>query len=186
MNETIKLIKERRSVRVFKEDQISDEVLNEILEAGLYAPSAMNAQSWHFTVIQNHEVLEKITVAAKETFSKLDSPHFKSLATNDKYKVFYNAPTAIIISGDSKSYSPELDCSAAAENIMLAAKALGVGSCWIGSMQYIFGNGNNDALKKDLEIPEGFKPLIAISLGYAANETSKAPDRKPNKVNFIK
>lgn len=186
MNEVLNTIKERRSVRVFKDEQIKDEDLQEVLEAGLYAPSAINQQSWHFTVIQNGKALENFTQTAKETFLKSGVDQLKAMANNEKYKVFYNAPTAIIISGDTKAANPEADCSAATENMLLAAKALGLGTCWIGSMPYIFGDGNNEALKSELGIPEGYTPINSIAIGYAASETAKAPARKENKVNIIK
>lgn len=186
MSETLEVIKERRSIRVFKDEQIKDEELQAVLEAGLYAPSAMNEQSWHFTVIQNAELLEKFTQIAKNTFAKSDIDQLKSMANNDKYKAFYNAPTAIIISGNVKATNTEADTAAATENILLAAKAIGLGACWIGSMPFIFGNGNNDDFKKELGIPEDYNPINSIALGYAAAENSKAPARKEHKVNIIK
>lgn len=186
MNETLEIIKERRSIRDFKDEQIKDEELQAVLEAGLYAPSAMNQQSWHLTVIQNGDVLKKFTETAKNTYAKSNVDQLKNMANNDNYKVFYNAPTAIIISGDTSALNPEADTAAATENILLAAKALGLGACWIGSMPLIFGNGNNEDFTKELGIPEGYNPINSIALGYAKSENAKAPARKENKVNIIK
>ena len=186
MNEILQVIKERRSIRVFKDEQIKDEELNEVLQAGLYAPSAMNQQSWHFTVIQNDTVLENFTQTAKDTYAKSGNDQLKGMSNNYKYKVFYNAPTAILISGDINAANPQADCAAATENILLAAQALGLGACWIGSMPYIFGNGSNEALKKELEIPDGYNPIYSIALGYAASENAHAPVLKANKINIIK
>ncbi|UZW14891.1 nitroreductase family protein [Clostridium pasteurianum] len=186
MSETLQTIKERRSIRNFKDEQVKEQDLQAVLEAGLYAPSAMNEQSWHFTVIQNTELLKKFTQIAKNTFAKSDVEHFKSLSKNDNYKVFYNAPTAIVISGNVNALNTEADTAAATENMLLAAKALGLGSCWIGSMPFIFENAQNEDFKKELGIPEGYNPINSIALGYAANENAKAPARRENTINIIK
>jgi nitroreductase len=186
MNETLKIIKERRSVRVFKNEQIKDQELQAILEAGLYAPSALNEQSWHFTVIQNSNVLQKFTQVAKAALAKSHIVQLRSMANNDKYKAFYNAPTAIIISGNMNASNPQADTCAATENMLIAGKSLGLATCWIGSMPFIFGNGENIELKKELKIPEGYNPINSIAIGYAASEAPKSPARKENKITIIK
>lgn len=88
MSETLQTIKERRSIRNFKDEQVKEQDLQAVLEAGLYAPSAMNEQSWHFTVIQNTELLKKFTQIAKNTFAKSDVEHFKSLSKMTIIKYF--------------------------------------------------------------------------------------------------
>ncbi|MBU3092786.1 nitroreductase family protein [Clostridium sp. CF011] len=186
MNETLKILKERRSIRVFKDEQIKDDELQSILEAGLYAPSALNEQSWHFTVIQNSNMLQKFTQVAKAALAKSHIVQLRNMASNDNYRAFYNAPTAIIISGYMNASNPQADTSNATENILIAAKSLGLGTCWIGSMPFIFGNGENEELKKELRIPEGYQPINSIALGYAVSEVSKAPARKENKITIIK
>lgn len=186
MNETLKTIKERRSVRIFRDEQIRDEELEAILEAGLYAPSALNEQSWYFTVIQNSHVLEKFTQVAKAALTESHIIQLRNMASNDKYKAFYNAPTAIIISGNMRAANAQADTCAATENMLIAAKSLGIASCWIGSMPFIFGNGKNEDLRKELKIPEGYVPINSIALGYAASESHNPPLRKENKVTIIK
>ncbi|MDF2506074.1 nitroreductase family protein [Clostridium sp.] len=144
----------------------------------MYAPSALNEQSWHFTVIQNSNVLQKFTQVAKAALAKSHIVQLRSMANNDKYKAFYNAPTAIIISGNMNASNPQADTCAATENMLIAGKSLGLATCWIGSMPFIFGNGENIELKKELKIPEGYNPINSIAIGYAASEAPKSPARK--------
>ena len=186
MNETLKIMKERRSIRVFKDEQIKDEELKAILEAGLYAPSALNEQSWYFTVIQNSDMLQKFTQVAKSALAESHIIQLRNMASNDKYKAFYNAPTAIVISGNMIASNTQADTCAATENMLIAAGSLGIASCWIGSMPFIFGNDKNAELKKELKIPEGYVPINSIALGYAASESPNPPARKENKITIIK
>ena len=138
MNETMKSILSRRSTRVFMPDQIKEEELTTIIEAGLYAPSAHNQQSWNFTVVQNLELLNQLSNDAKEAAKHFDDHLIQQLANNEKFHAFYHAPTAIIISGEEKAMMPEVDCAAATENMLIAAESIGVGSCWVGFIGFVF------------------------------------------------
>lgn len=89
MNEIIKNILNRRSVRKYKKEQIKIEELQAILEAGKYAPSAMNQQSWHFTVVQNKEVLRKIDEATKTAFIKSGNKNFEDRAKTEGFYVMF-------------------------------------------------------------------------------------------------
>jgi nitroreductase len=185
MNETMKSILNRRSTRVFMQEQIKEAELKTIIEAGLYAPSAGNEQSWHFTVIQSKALLDEINQAAKENAKNSDILHVQQNAHNEKFHVFYHAPTAIIVSGENKGFLSELDCAAATENMLIAAESLGVGSCWIAFATFAFNGEKNEAIKQHLALPEGYTPYYAISLGYKKSNNTTAPERKPNRVNYL-
>ncbi|MCX7921760.1 MAG: nitroreductase [Clostridia bacterium] len=186
MNETIKTILSRRSIRAYKQEQIKDEELQAILEAGKFAPSAMNQQSWHFTVVQNKELLHRINEACRVVFEKSDDERFKERAKDENFSVFYNAPTFIIISGDEKAIAPKNDCSLALGNMFLAAESLGIGSCWIHAVNYIFNVEETKSLKSDLGIPEGYTPLCSGAFGYKAAESPLPAPRKEGIVNILK
>lgn len=186
MNETLNSIRERRSTRVYKQEQIKDEELQLIIEAGRYAPSAANQQPWHFTVIQNKEALQKINQGAKAYFQKSNNPHFQRFASSEKFHVFHNAPTAIIISGDQSAMLPQVDCAAATENMLIAAQSLGIGACWTQNVIHLFEGEQATPIKEELGIPDKYRPLYAISLGYKAQDNQQAPPRKENNVNYIK
>ena len=95
MRNTLYVIKERRSIRKFKPEQIKEEELQAIVESGLYAPSAINKQSWNFTVIQNQEILAELNEATKNVARNLDNEALKRIGENEKYNCFYYAPTVI-------------------------------------------------------------------------------------------
>ncbi len=117
MNEVLRTIKNRRSVRKFKAEQIKREELDAIVEAGIYAPTAHNEQPWHFTVIQNAEVLNHINLRVNEEMAKSDIEWVKRAGLNPNYRVTYDAPTLIIVSGRRDAMALMADCSAAIENM---------------------------------------------------------------------
>lgn len=185
VNETLKVIKQRRSIRSYKDEQIKEEELQAVLEAGLYAPNAGD-QAWHFTVIQNRELLNKLNHAAKEAAKQTDLQHLRDLGHNEEFNCLYNAPTLIIVSGDEQAPVPlEADCAAATQNMLLAAESIGLGSCWIFFVTLAFNLPQGNELRKAL-LPEGFKPYYAVLLGYKQTMAAKAPDRKPNLITYIK
>ncbi len=160
MNETLQNIFTRRSIRKYKNENISDDVLNQILEAAMYAPSACNQQPWHFVVITDKEILCEL--------SKIHSGMTQ----------LKNAPIAIGICGEPGITKLEFfwqqDCAFAAHNIMLTANSLGVGSSFMGINPY--GDESMDIVKRVLKLPEGIVPFSLIALGYP-DETRKAENR---------
>jgi nitroreductase len=186
MNETLKVLRERRSTRKFKSEQISSSELQAILEGGLYAPSGGNDQSWNFTVIQNAELLEELNVQSKEALKSHPNEIVQKMAINDKYNVFYEAPTVIIVSGRETAIAPELDCAAAAENMLIAAESIDIGACWITFVGFLFNSEKGAKYKEKLTIPEGYTPYYAVVLGYKAVNLTNAAERKENTVQYIK
>lgn len=186
MNETLKTLLNRRSIRKYEQEQIKDEELQAILEAGKYAPSAMNQQPWHFTVVQNKEVLQRINEACKAAFAKSGNKHFEERAKAENFAIFYNAPTLIIVSGDQKAIAPQNDGSLALGNMLIAAESLGIGSCWIHAINFLFSTEEGQSFKQELGIPEGYAPVGSGAFGYkAAAHPSPAP-RKEGTVTIIK
>lgn len=186
MNETINTILERRSVRSYSPEQIKDDELNSILKAGLYAPSARNQQSWHFTVIQNKEIIDNLNKAAKEAMLKLDDDNYKKYAENENLHIFHNATTVIVVSGEKSATAPHLDCAAATQNMLLTAESLNIGTCWIGLVKPLFTGERAEEFAQKYSIPEGFELYYAITLGYKTTENESAPPRRENTINFIK
>ncbi|MGO9014072.1 MAG: nitroreductase family protein [Dissulfurispiraceae bacterium] len=186
MNETLRSILNRRSNRAFLAEQIKEEELKTIIEAGIYAPSAHNQQSWHFTVVQDKQLLDQLSDDAKVAAKHFDDKLIQQLANNEKFHAFYNAPTAIIVSGEEKAMMPEVSCAAATENMLIAAESIGVGSCWVAFVGFAFGGEKGKDYLKRLGIPEGYKPSHAVALGYKKIEHAKAPARRENTVNYVK
>ena len=148
MNETIRVLKSRRSHRKYKAGQISEAEIQAIIETAIHAPSGMNQQKWHFTVIQNKAVLDKMVNRAKENLKQSDNEFLAKRGEDPEFNLYYNAPTVVLITVDEKAPFAEIDCGAAAENIALAAESLNIGSCFIAMSGFIFEGDGVEGLKK--------------------------------------
>lgn len=183
MNQTIKTIKNRRSVRKYLPEQIKDQELETLLDAAIYAPTGHNDQPWHFTVIQNSDLINEINVGAKEVMSKMEAEWMSRLGTMEDFNIFHRAPTVVIVSGRRDATTPLVDCAAAVQNILLAAESMDIGSCWIGFARFYFLNPEH---QKKFDIPPENEVHFGVSLGYKVDENSKAPTRNNNVVNYFK
>jgi len=185
MNETIKVIKSRRSIRKFKPDPIPEEYLEEILECAILAPNARNQQKWHFTVIQNKEIIAKMTSILRENLLKSGIDFLVERAKDPNFNPFGGAPVVILITADKSARFVEFDCAAAAENIMIAAESLGLGSHVMAMTEFIFMSDEGKNLKKELGVPEGYEHICTVALGYKDENPQPKPRRK-DVINFVK
>lgn len=184
MNTVLETIKSRRSIRGYSTAQLSQETLDFIIEAGIYAPTTNNEQPWHFTVIQNPAVLEHINVRTKELMLESDIDWAKKMGSNAHFRVTYNAPTLIIVSGRKDSTAWNVDCSAAIENMLIASESLGVGSVWLGLLRFLLQDENE---VNALGIPDEYQPFYGVSFGYSSlNKKPVAPKRNMDVVNYIR
>ena len=169
MNEITNAIKNRRSIRKFKNDKIPDSDIDEIIECALSAPSADNQQKWYFTVLQNKELIQILEDTIKNELANSKDRLMRSLATDDNYTVFGNAPTVIFITADSTAFSNyvEFDCAAAAENIMIAAQSMNIGSHVMTVTELLFSSNRKTEFEKKLSIPRGYRHVCSIALGYS-------------------
>lgn len=167
MKSAISAIFSRRSIRKYANEVVSEEDLRTLLEAGMAAPSASNRKPWHFIVITNRETLD-------------------SLADMHKYgKMLYQAPLCIAVCGDpssSKRFWVQ-DCSAATENILVAATALGLGSVWLGVYPI---NERVKNVKEMLGISGAFIPLNLISIGHPAEKKEQRTQYDESRVHHEK
>jgi len=187
MNNVLELIKKRRSTRAFKSEQIKHEELDQILEAGIWAPSGHNMQPWHFLVIQNQELINELNNDTKEVLKDFHIEEFRKMGYSENLNIFYNAPTLVLALYDEKGLTPIQDISAASQNMLIMAESLGVGACWNGLIT--IGLENKAMAKKyteKLNVPNGYKIYHGIVLGYAKNEILRGPQRKENTVTFIR
>ncbi len=167
--ELMEAILTRRSIRKFKKEAISKELIEKLLRAAMAAPSAGNRQPWHFIVLTEHVVMDKIPEF---------HPHSKMLT---------QAAAAIVVCWDKNSELAEgygiQDASAATENILLAAHASGLGAVWLG----IFPREHRvESLKKLLGLPDHIMPLGVVALGYPAEEKPPEDRFDPAKIHFEK
>ncbi|MDQ1279688.1 MAG: hypothetical protein QG670_950 [Thermoproteota archaeon] len=151
-------IKDRRSIRHFKPNPITDEQIEKILEAAIWAPSAGNLQARDYIVIKDHDTKKKLCESAL-------NQHFIQEASINIVVCANEERSAWKYSGRGRELYCILDAAAAVQNILLAAHSLGLGACWIGAF-------NDGAVSKILNLPRGLKPIAIIPIGY--------PEQKPN------
>ena len=191
-NDLIKIIKERRSVRRFTKDPIDKEVIREIIQAGRYAPSAENSQPWKFIVITNNDEIQQLSRRIKDELQKLIKRRWiarfslKELKDEDTLRflyavsctkedtIFFNAPALIfIITKDRLMYDES--CACCAQNMMLAAHALDIGSCWIGFASAL---GLSQDMLTRIGVPETYHISAALVFGHPQEKPKKASIRK--------
>lgn len=166
MNEVIYAIEGRRSIRSYRTDPVPEEKLEAVVKAGLMAPSAMNQQSWHFVVISGKGA-ERYRTYCIEKLGR------------DPY---YGAPAMILVFGKKDAIAPVCDGSLAIGNLLLAAKALGLGSCWIHCVNDLF---KEEAAAAEWGVPAGYRPVGSVALGFPAGEAPAAKPRKEGTVTRI-
>lgn len=185
VNETLETIKQRRSIRSYGDEQIRDEELQAVLAAALYAPNA-GGQAWHLTAVQNKDLLRRRDLAAKVAAKQMDMGQLRDLGNNEQFDCLYGAPTLIIVSGDGRAPMPlDADCSAATQNMLLAAESVGLGSCWIFFVLLAFYSPQAAELRRELKIPEGYKPYCSAVLGYKRDSVVSIPDMRSNLITYI-
>lgn len=169
-NETLRNLKERRSIRSFRKDQIKEEQLDAILEAGMYAPTGMGAQSPVMVVIQNKELIKKL--------SRMNG----AVMGNEESDPFYGAPTLIIVLADRTRSTYREDGSLVMGNLLNAAHAVGVDSCWIHRAREVFEGPEGKALLKEWGIEGEYEGIGNCILGYRSCEYPAPKERKENYV----
>jgi nitroreductase len=191
LKDIIEIIKTRRSVRDYKEDPVSDEDIKFLIDCAKYAPSGMNMQPWSFLVIQNKEVINKLSEDGKKAMIPLaeqivnnpnKAPGFISFLKTKGTSLFYNAPLLVIILGNKKSVTADWDCAMAAQNMMLAAHSKGIGSCWIGLVMPAL---MDEKILKELGAPPCYKAVAPLIFGYPRGETVM-PGRTEPEVKWLR
>ena len=170
MNETLKVLKERRSIRKYKPEQVREEDLNAILEAGTWAATGKNLQSPVMVVVQDAETISYMSGLNAE------------IQGNPNADPFYGAPTVVVVLADGENYNWMADGSLVMGNLMNAAWSLGVGSCWINRAKELFDRPEGKALLRKWGLPENLRGVGNCILGYIDGEV---PQPKPRKADYI-
>ncbi len=188
MKSVIECINSRASVRKYKADQVPKEDIDKILECGVRAPSGMNSQCLEFLVIQDKERISAINKAAKPVFRdhmiKIGqiSDYISKICEDDSKNIFYNANTLIMIYAKQGTFSPEVDGSLAAENIMLSAHALGYGTCYIGfAMPYM----DSAEFREEYNIPNDRIMAACLILGVPDGDTAIKSRNPPVIIDWL-
>jgi len=170
----------RRAVREFTADPVDERTIRQLVAMAIQAPSAVNQQPWSFCVIRDKAVLDHISSKAKthmlRTSQAALSHHFQTILNDPKFHIFYHAPVLVLISSVTDSPWTVEDCSLAAENLMLAARAAGLGTCWIGFAQAWLGTPEGKAA---LNLPAAYVPVAPIIVGHPKSEPPPIPRKEP-------
>ncbi len=182
--DTLEAIRTRRSTRAFAQKDVGQDVLDQVLEAGRHAPSGGNNQTTHLIVIRSHKVLQDLAVLVKQEFSgmEVEPGMYKSLAAairnskGERYVFHYQAPVLILTANRIDYGNNIADCACVLENMMIAANALDLGSCWINQLKWLNENPVITEYLRGIGLTEGERVYGALALGYAKDEL---PCRSP-------
>ena len=172
MNEILKLLEERRSVRAYRKEQITDEQLEAVLRAGIWAPSAKNQQSPVIVAVQDPETVAELSRLNAQVMGAQTDP-------------FYGAPTVLVVLADPKAtneINAAYDGALVMGNLMNAAWSLGVGSCWINRAREVFQLPEGKALLAKWGLPEDLVGVGNCILGYPEGEILQPKERRSGRI----
>lgn len=172
MNEVIRTIKSRRSIRNYRNEQITGEELETILDAGVYAPSGMGQQATIMVAIQDPERIAMIAGLNARVMGMDIDP-------------FYGAPTLVVVFADKERLTYIEDGSLVIGTMMLAASSIGVDSCWIHRAKEVFESEEGKKLKEEWGVPEDYVGIGNLILGYREGDLPQAAERKPGRIILV-
>ncbi len=167
MNEAMKNLLTRRSIRSYSDRPVPEEDLRAILQAGAYAPTGMGTQAWKMVALHTPEIMAQYKALCQRQLGRFP---------------YYDAPAIALVFVKKDVVAPVMDGSAALENIMLAAASLGIGSCWIHATSALFATEAGLAFQKQLGVSADYQCIDGCALGYAQGAW---PDPKPRAENVI-
>jgi nitroreductase len=201
---TMKVIQDRRSIRNFTDEPVSEQDLDMLMEAARQAPSGENAQPWRFIIVKDEGMRKKmgaiagggssrrftaefVTQKMQQRFENLQDEEkkqkaFKKLTSGQVSAFMAEAPVNIVVCGKKDVWDTPYDTSAAIENILLMVTALGLGACWV--IAPCIDIRDEERIKDLLGIPEGFKAISILSVGYPAREHRPRPRMSRNELVF--
>jgi nitroreductase len=176
------LLRVRRSIREFEDKDVPLPLIQEIIADGCEAPNGGNRQPWAFIVITDKDLMKRCSDESKKNILQEiernpTSPvaGYKTILQDKRFNVFYNAPCLIYIAGLRDVHSSPVDCTLAASYLMLSAADRGLGTCWI----YLGSVIQDQALLKEICLPDDYKIIAPIILGYPVKIPNRTPRDKP-------
>lgn len=181
--ETLEVLARRRSARTFGPTPPAEQTLRTLAEAGALAPYAM-ADPRRVIVVTNDGLLARINEAAKAQACRTDLPHLRQLGGDPAFHAMHHAKALLIVSASSLSPAPEVDCAAAAENIVIAAEALDLAACWVFFPLLALESPEADSLRHALRMEAGEVAYAAVAVGERVAEP--LPPRTPEGIRYIR
>ncbi|MDR0508472.1 MAG: nitroreductase family protein [Candidatus Methanoplasma sp.] len=189
MNEVLKNIYTRASVRRYKADKVPDEDIKEIIRAGFHAANGMNRQAIEFIVMENKNSIRKYNRKAIILFAEMmkasgqPNPMIDKMVDDPNADVFHGAPVLVFVYANPSVVTPVEDGSLAVGNMMLAAHSMGYGTCFIG---FAAGLGNDQEFRKECNVPDGHKYLACMILGKPDGNVEKHSRSDVKVLNWVK
>jgi len=177
--ELMDAIMSRRSVRKYTSESVGREVVEKLIDAAIQAPSAMNSQNWAFGVIQGADKLKEYSDRTKKHLLACEYEWlagYKEFLSNPDTNIFYNAPCMVVIYAGSSAPLADVNCCLAAENLMLSARDMGLGTCWIGFTGLLL---NQPDVKKEMGVPDDYTAVAPIIIGHPSEEMPQPPRNAP-------
>ena len=178
-------IKGRRSIRVYTDEPVDKEQLDAILQAGVWAPTGMGRQPWRFIIIENKDLIKLVSNETKELV-KQNMPQLAEQFSTDKDIVCYNAPMLVLVCAEKDPQWQNvnlLDSVLAAQNMFLKAYELGLGTCYMGFVNFL--NVKPEVLHK-LGVPENYDMLVPFIVGHPKGELGSGKRDEPNIAKWAK
>lgn len=172
-------------MRAYKPDAVSKDMIDAVLEAGVWAASGMNRQPWKFVVIENKDIIKYISDETKVLVRQM-MPQMAEQSKTDKDIICYNAPVLILICAQKDPMWRDvtlLDCVLASQNMFLKAHELGLGACYMGFISFL--NKKPEVLKK-AGLPEDCELMVPLILGHPKTKPPQGKRGKPNVINWLK
>ncbi len=177
----LEVLKSRRAVRQYTHTEITRGDLQALIEAAIEAPSAMNLQPWAFAVIIGRERIDHYGVRAKKWLLQnlgqwSEQEHVRKILEDPDFNLFYGAPALILVMAKKPDAQSLEDCCLAAENLMLAAREMRLGTCWIGFARSWL---NQYHIKAELGLPQDYTIVAPIVAGYPVSWPESTGRRRP-------
>jgi nitroreductase len=171
----------RRAIRDYTDEPVDRVTVNQLIQAAVQAPSAMNLQPWAFVVVQDNALLKHFSDRAKVLATEVMGAasmlgELRSALTDQTFNIFYNAGTLILICAKPVGEHPDWDCCLAAQNLMLAAHDLGLGTCPIGLAWPLF---ERPEVQQEMNIPLDYMPVLPIIVGYPSKPAPPVARNSP-------
>lgn len=182
------VLRTRRTVRSYKSEPVARETLQELVDLAVKAPTGMNAQPWAFSVVTNRDVLGKVNgivlgqLRSPEVLRALPSDRLRQVVLDPAYDIFYGAPALIVIAGTREAPSAMVDCQLAAQNLFLAAHAMGLGTCYMG---WLLMAADRPEINELLGVPEGYRMMAAAVVGHPDARPAGPPERAAAPIRWV-
>lgn len=182
------VIQNRRSIRNYQDRPVSLATIQSIINDTILAPSAGNEQSWKYLVVNNKEMIDRISYECKKNFLDYIAANpgdyakkYEKMLQNESFHIFYHAPAVVFIMGEANVKNLVADCSLAACYFMFLATSKGLGTCWVNFATAV----SNPELRNELGITDDLKIVAPIALGYPKKIPAIPPRKEPQILNII-